>query len=347
MPDALPLTGIDSLDDIHAIRKIDEFLVVERIFSQDVQKPSIGLANIHPAVHDIEGNKAKILRAARIFKERKANIVMFPEFCLSGYFWEDREACFEYMRGAVLEEHFDWIERELMPLLDEHFREIVFNGLRLGEEGKFYNTTILIDREFNYRENYNHYDKVFVPGLENVYTHRGKSDRMVVEGDFGRFGFTTCYDFLFHDLLREYAFEDHVEAIMQTACWRALALRDYPTMNVRTDQYYGQLWDMVAPAASAIHQTWTIACNAVGRHEISNEMYWGGSGIWAPSGLRLIYGSNIQEELLVVHNLEIQNQRELEKDDFDYAFDFRQVYRPMKGTATWSRMPDRLPPNSA
>jgi predicted amidohydrolase len=347
MPDPLPLTGIDSLDEIHSLRKVDEFLVVERIFSQDVQKPSIGLANIHPAVNDIEGNREKVLRAARIFKERKTNIAMFPEFCLTGYFWDDHEACRAYMDKGVLEEQFEWVEESLMPLLDDHFREIVLNGLTRAAGGKYYNTTILVDRDFNYRKGYNYYHKMFLPGLENDFTEPGTSNRMVADGEFGRFGFTTCYDFLFSELLREYAFEDHVDAILQTACWRALATRDYPSMNVRTDQYYGKLWDMVAPAASAVHQTWTIACNAVGWHEISGEMYWGGSGIWAPSGLKLIQGSNIQEELLIVHNIEIHGQRTIEKDDFDYAFDFKQVYRPMKGTATHSRMPERLGSNSA
>jgi hypothetical protein len=41
--------------------------------------------------------------------------------------------------------------------------------------------------------------------------------------------------------------------------------------------------------------------------------FWGGSGVWAPSGLRL----------------------DEEKHDFDYGFDFSEVYRPMAdGMAT-------------
>ena len=35
-------------------------------------------------------------------------------------------------------------------------------------------------------------------------------------------------------------------------------------MNLRTDHYYGELWDYVMPASSATNQVWTIACNAVG-----------------------------------------------------------------------------------
>ena len=71
----------------------DELLVVERSYCDDESKLSVGLANIHAAVPDVEANKDKILRAASIFKERGVNIAVFPEFCLSGYFWDARDDC--------------------------------------------------------------------------------------------------------------------------------------------------------------------------------------------------------------------------------------------------------------
>jgi predicted amidohydrolase len=330
--------AIDKLEQLRPISKIDEFLVVERIFSADASNPSIGLANIHAVVPNVEANRSKILRATQIFKERRTNIAVFPELCFSGYFWEDEKACREYMDSAVLEEQYDWIEAALVPLLDDCLREIILNGVARGPDNHYYNTTILVARDNDYRNPENAYRKVFLPGIEKLYTATGQTNRLVMECVFGRYGFTTCYDYLFHELLREYAFEDEVDAIIQVASWRAVATRDYPTMNVRTDQYYGHLWDMVKPASSATHQFWTIACNAVGQHAISGATFWGGSGIWAPSGLKLVQASNIHEELLIVHNLGIKNQRQLEADDFDFAFDFREMYRPMKGRSTVSRI---------
>ena len=79
------------------------------------------LANIHAEVPNIEANKEKILRASKIFKERGANVAIFPEFCLSGYFWEDEQACWAYMNEAVTENHRDWIDGTLKPLLDDEF----------------------------------------------------------------------------------------------------------------------------------------------------------------------------------------------------------------------------------
>lgn len=339
MSDHTPRT----LNQIHPIEQVDEFLVVERIFSEDVGLPSVGLANIHAEVPNIEANKEKILQACQIFKERGANIAIFPEFCLSGYFWEDEEACWPYMNEAVTENHRDWIDGTLKSVLDDEFRLIVMNNLTQGPARKFYNTTFFVSRlDFDYLAPRISYNKVFLPGIEKIYTETGQDDRLMVESKqgFGRFGFTTCYDYLFTDLLREYSMGDNVDAIIQLASWRAASLRDYPGMNVRTDRYYGELWDMVMATSSATNQVWTIACNAVGRHAISGAAFWGGSGIWAPSGLKLIQASYFNEELLIVHNLDIHGERQVELEDFDYGIDFRAIYKPMGDGRVFTRAVD-------
>lgn len=329
-----------TFNQIHPIEQVDEFLVVERVFSEDAGLPSVGLANIHAEVPKIEANKEKILRACQIFKERGANLAIFPEFCLSGYFWEDEPECWAYMNEAVTENHRDWIEGTLKPLLDDEFRLIIMNNITRGPARKFYNTTFFISRlDFDYLDRKNCYHKVFLPGIEKTYTETGQDDRLMVESrqGFGRFGFTTCYDYLFTDLLREYSMGDNADAIIQIASWRAASLRDYPGMNVRTDLYYGELWNMVMAASSATNQVWTIACNAVGRHNISGAPFWGGSGIWAPSGMKLIQASHFNEELLIVHNLNIHGEREVELVDFDYGIDFRTIYKPMGDGYTFTR----------
>jgi predicted amidohydrolase len=306
--------------------------VIERSYSDEPSFPTVGLANLHAVVPGIEENKAKIERACEQFKERGANVVIFPEFCLSGYFWEDEPACWEYMEQAVTENHLDWIDGHLRPLLDEKFRAIILNNITRGSGRKFVNTTFIVADEIEdpLAPEFSYY-KVFLPGIEKTYTESGRDDRLIVTGRDGhaKLGFTTCYDYLFNDLLREYAVIDEVDAIVEIASWRAAATRDYPGMNVRTDLYYADLWDSVLPAASATNQVWTFACNAVGRHGISGAAFWGGSGIWAPSGLKLIQASHLNEELVIVHNIDIVGARRQEKDDFNYAFDFSEVYRPM------------------
>jgi predicted amidohydrolase len=312
--------------------------VVERRYSDDASLPTVGLANLHAVVPGIEENKRKVERACRQFKDRGVNVAIFPEFCLSGYFWDDDE-CWDYMEEAVTERHLDWIDGTLRPLLDDTFRAIIMNNITRGSGRKFLNTTFLVADEVPdpLADEFS-YNKVFLPGIEKTYTESGRDDRLIVSGHEGeRLGFTTCYDYLFNDLLREYAVVDQVVAIVEIASWRAAATRDYPGMNVRTDLYYGDLWDNVLAAASATNQVWTVACNAVGRHGISGAAFWGGSGIWAPSGLKLVQASHFNEELVIVHNLDVVGARRQEKDDFDYGFDFSEVYRPMEDGFGYTR----------
>jgi len=317
---------------------VDEFLIAERGYCDDESKLSVGLANIHAEVPDVEANKDKILRAASIFKERGVNICVFPEFCLSGYFWDEHADCLAYMKQAVAENHADWIERELQPLIGDDLEAIVLNNLTAAKKkDRFLNRTFAVGRDSDYLADENTYDKVFLPGIEKDHTESGRDDRLVLQTRHGRLGFTTCYDYLFSELLREYSMVEEVDAIVQIASWRAAGGRDYPGMNLRTDHYYGDLWDYVMPASSATNQIWTIACNAVGAHGVTGAPFWGGSGIWAPSGVCLIQASHVSEELVIVHNVDIEGAQKSEKDDFDYAFDFKQIYRPLEGGSTFTR----------
>ena len=67
MTDYTPRT----LNEVRPIEKVDEFLVVERLFSEDTGLPSVGLANIHAEVPNIEANKEKILRACQILPKKE------------------------------------------------------------------------------------------------------------------------------------------------------------------------------------------------------------------------------------------------------------------------------------
>lgn len=330
--------GIPNPEDLPG-ETFDEFLVVERTYGDDPTNISIGLANIHAEVPEIDANKDKIYRACTRFKRSGVNIAIFPEFAISGYYWEDEDNCRPYMESALVEHHRPWIENELIGLLDDEFRAIVLNGLTATGDGALHNTTFVLARDRDYLAPDNCYWKVFLPGIEKLYTRSGRDDRLVMEGlKGGRVGFTSCYDYLFGELLREYSVLDGVDAMIEVAAWRAAATRDYPGMNVRTDLYYGELWNLIMAASSATNQVWTVACNAVGRHPISDVAFWGGSGIWAPSGMCLVQASNINEELLIVHNLDIGETRAAELDDFDYAFDFKTVYRESGEASRFTRV---------
>lgn len=45
--------------------------------------------------------------------------------------------------------------------------------------------------------------------------------------------------------------------------------------------------------------------------------------------MKMLRGSHFKEELLIVHNLNIQGERKVERTDFDYGMDFCAIYRPL------------------
>jgi len=323
---------------LHYTSSDSGFRVTERWFSHDERLFSIGIANIHPVVLDIEENKAKILRAIEIFKEKKVNMAIFPEFCLSGYFWEDEEACRKHMDQAVIENHASWVNQVLKSYLDDTLEGIILNNPRRGAGKKYINSTYFIDRDHVLIDKDLIYDKVFLPGIEKIYTESTADDVLVLESKYGRFGLTTCYDICFSQLLLEYSKIENVDAIIEVASWRSLAFRDYPGMNIGTDTYYAALWDIILPAQAATNQIWIIACNAVGRHELTGAAFAGGSGLWSPSGLKLVQASRLNEELLIVHNIDIHGQLKIERDDFNYALDFGAIYRPVQCNRTFTRI---------
>src|SRR5438270_991814 len=153
------LAADDPYSPFRPIEVIDGFPVVKRVYSEDPKGLSIGLANISAVVPDIEANKDKILRAARIFRDCRVNFAIFPEMCLSGYFWEDQPACRRYMREALIERHVEWLERELKPLLDDEFIGIILNGLTAGEGDRFRNRTFIVANDHEYLAPENSYDK--------------------------------------------------------------------------------------------------------------------------------------------------------------------------------------------
>ena len=316
-----------------AVPVIDGFQVIDRSYSPNDSFPTIGLANIHAIVPGVEENKDKIARAARVFADLGVDVAIFPEFALSGYFWDDEVACRAYMDTALTELHLDWVDEMLRPLCEGGgLQAIVFNNLTAGPGDDYINRTVVVSPNVPDPLGLEHsYDKIFLPGIEKTFTSPGSDDRLVLRSaETGiSYGFTTCYDYLFVELLRRYAFQDGIDAIVQLASWRGASSREYPHLNIRSDRYYGQLWDMAMAASSAQNQVWTIACNAVGRHGVSGADFWGGSGIWAPSGIPLVQASNFRDELLVIRNLDLAGARQLELDDFNYEFDFREVYRRM------------------
>ncbi len=304
------------------------FRIIERTFSEKENCPTILIANIHTST-DVEQNILKIEQIIEIAHQKGVNIVVLPELCVTGYIWDTDDH--EDITSLLEEGENDRIHSRLRNIRDslsgggKGLEYIFYNNVR-KKNGAFYNSTFILNAIIDFNDEDYIYDKVFLPAIEQRYFQPGTDKRLAINTKWGRFGFLICYDLCFVELPRKYAFIDGVNSIITMANWRSEAIREYALLNVRTDHYYGFLWDLMNSSKAAYNQVWSIGANTVGHHDISGNYFWGGSGIWPPSGLKLLQASNIKEELLVIHNVNIKEQREKEIDKFNYRIDFEKFY---------------------
>jgi predicted amidohydrolase len=285
---------------------------------------TVGLASIAAAVPGVAANRTRILAALEAFRERQVNLAVFPEFSLTGVFWEDEVACRPYMEGAAWEHQRAFIESSIRPLLDDTLRLVVLSVLRPAEEppdGRFFNSTLIVGRDSGGRPVEAVYDKAVPAGIEGRYLAGSGGRRLVLDTPWGRLGFLTCYDLCFPELLLGYHLADRVDGMVLTAAWRGPAPRSYPGLGIEETQFYGKQWEMLVPAQAALSQAWFFAANAVGRHGLSGAEYWGGSGVWAPSGLPLLRAAPGNEQLLVLRHIPLRAEVRRERAEFDYRSD--------------------------
>lgn len=305
--------------------------VIERVYSDRDDNPTILLANIHCST-DIESNLVKMERIIQLAHEQGVNILIFPELTVTGYIWDaaDTSEVRSYLVQADNQRLHPWLRnvRDSMRVNGQGLEYMFFSNVRGCPEGLF-NTAFVVSPAVELETAEHVYDKIFLPHNEQYFFLPGTDRRLTVDTKWGRFGVMICYDLCFVELAREYAFRDHVDAIITMACWRSEATREYPSMNIKTDHYYGFLWNLMNSSKAAYNQVWSLGVNAVGTHDISEVIFWGGSGVWAPSGLPMLQASNMKEELLLMRHLDIKEQREKEKDEFDYRLEFDDFNRRM------------------
>ncbi len=309
-----------------------DFRIVERVFSSNEKCPTVMLANIYGSP-DVNKNLAKMENIIEIAHRKKVNILIFPELSITGYIWDASNPI--DVKNLLWEGENNHIKKWLNNIKNsltegKNGLEYIFYGNTRERDGDLYNCAFILNQGIDYMEEDYIYAKVFLIPSERPFFKQGTDKRLSIDTKWGRFGFLICYDLCFVELSRQYAITDEVDAIVTPAAWHSEAVREYARMNTRTDHYYGYLWDLMNASKAAYNQVWSLGANWVGLHQKSKEYYWGGSGIWAPSGMKLLQASNINEELLIIRNLDIKGQRNKEQDDFNYRIDFHNFYRSMK-----------------
>jgi len=180
-------------------------MLIEKFFSKNPDHISIGIANINPKTENLKENKNSIINALNLFSEKKANLVIFPEYCLSGYFWENEEECRSYMEKNCLDHLTGWLDEIVQSYINETLQYIVFNGLIKDSENtdKYFNTSFVMDQTGNYFDQDRSYKKTCLPQFEKEYISSGIRDTLVLKTPWGKFGFLICWDIYFPRLVQK------------------------------------------------------------------------------------------------------------------------------------------------
>ena len=298
-------------------------MLTEKFFSENSENISIGIANINLKTKNLAENKNSIIEALDLFSEKKTNLVIFSEYCLSGYFWENEKECRSYMEKTCLDHLTDWLDGIVRSYINETLQYIVFNGLIKNREdtNKFFNISLVLDQTGNYFDKDKTYKKTFLPKLEEKYISSGINDTLVLKTAWGKFGFLTCWDIAFSQFIQKFVKMEKIDALIVNAAWRTQGEREYNGLKIKENAYYKVLWNLILPTLAFQNQVWIMAANAVGPHSIKGLDYCGCSGIWAPSGINMIKGSDIKEELLILHNIDMIHEVEEERKDYCYIDD--------------------------
>lgn len=297
-------------------------IVKEKYYSKNPGDFSVGVANINVQPGEIEQNKKKILTALDLFTQKKANLVVFPEYCFTGSFWEPETYCRKILdQKGTLQKLAGWLEKVHGTYINKTLQYVIFNGLSKSgkSNGNYANTTIVLDRKNRCFDKDRTYKKTYLPGIEQKYTSSGVNDTLVLETAWGKLGFLTCFDICFPRLVQKLVCREKVDMLIVNAAWRKQGKREYKGLQIKEAAYYKTLWDMFLPSLAFQHQVWVTAANLVGPHSLDGLDYSGGSGIWAPSGIEMIKGSDKKEVLLILQNIDMVQEINAERKDFWYT----------------------------
>ncbi len=318
-------------------RTVRGYKVSDVTFSEDENCPTFMLANISPKF-DVGHNLSRMEDIVQAAHEVSADILVFPELCISGYVWDadHKHEVQEQLKAS--DNRRPEVKRVLDGVRDglvaggQGLNMVFFGNVRTDKshgEVHAHDSTFVMAPGADYNGVF--YDKIFLTPLEKLFFRRGSDQRLVLDAQCGRMGVMMCYDVCFVEMGKMYAFYDEVDVLITTAAWRKEAVREYPLLDLRLDNYYQFIWRLMNSALAAHNQVWSIGANCVGEFEKTAGRFCGESGVWSPSGIPLLHASDEAEELIIIRNLEIRGHlRHQAKEDFDYSLDFDEVYRHIR-----------------
>lgn len=274
--------------------------MTDRFFSIHAQNMvRVAAATPQASAGDVPANAASILELARRGHAEGADLIVYPELCLSSYAIDDL-----HLQDALLER----VERELAGLVEASadFRPVLLVGAPLRRNGRLYNTAVaiahgrilgVVPKSYlpNYREYYE--KRWFAPGV-------GLSGLdIAVAGQTAPFGTDLIFaasdlpDFIFHiEICEDYWAPIPPSSLGALA--GALILTNLSASNIvvgkeRERDLYG--------ASQSARATAAYVYSASGPGESTTDLAWDGQAMIHELGYQLARSSRFDHEAELIY----------------------------------------------
>ncbi len=252
----------------------------------------IALAQIRPVLGDVSRNLAQHLEVIARAAEQGANLVVFPELSLTGYYLED----------LVPEVALELAHSEVVVALREasatHRVDIAFGGVEVSEDFRFFNSAVYVSQG----EIVHVHRKLYLPtyGMFDEGRYLAPGDVLrAFDTRLGRMGMLICED-MWHP--------SSVYLLAQDGAQILLCLSAGPGRGVRGEAKLGSVeaWEMITRAAAQAYMFYVVYVNRVGFED--GAVFSGGSGIVDPFG-RLVVSAPLLDEAVLVGEVDLKEIR--------------------------------------
>jgi predicted amidohydrolase len=250
---------------------------------------TVGLAQIDPVLGDRDRNLERHREWVRQAAVAGANLLVFPELSLTGYFLKDLVP-----DSAIRLD--DPIMRELAALSTD--LDVVLGAVIEDPDHRYFNSSLYFSRG----ELVHLHRKVYLPtyGMFDEQRYFAPGDRFrSFRTGFGRIGMLVCED-IWH-LSSAYILS--LEGVDMIICPSSS-----PGRGITTDERLGtaESYQLVCRTYAQFLTTFLLYCNRVGFEDGAN--FWGGSMVIAPNG-DIVAEQQDADEALVLASLDLAQVR--------------------------------------
>jgi len=246
-----------------------------------VERFKVGIAQINPRLGDVEANLVVYAEKVAAARAAGADLVVFPELSLTGYFLKDMVSAVAVRLDAPAIQQLKTLSRGI---------GLVAGFVEEADDYRFYNSAAY----FEDGEIVHVHRKVYLPtyGLFDEGRYLARGDRLrTFESKFGRMSLLICED-LWHPST---VYVSALDEALVVICPSNSPLRGIADGKVQDNN--ARYWELMNAAYAQTFSLFVVYANRVGFED--GVGFWGGSEIVSPTGERVAKGEYYEEDLIV------------------------------------------------